>query len=127
MKWHTYEIMTPGPYCVSPTTPLEEVVRNFQIKNISAAPVLDSGGEIIGLISLRDVALARPEQLVKEVMSSPAVVIDHAATIPTVLNTFKSNKMHRLVVVHNQRPIGIVSLVDLLEPMIEAYGYPNFM
>ena len=127
MKWHTYEVMTPGPYCVRPETTLEETVRQFQIKNISAAPVLNSDDEIIGLISLRDVALAKPEQLVKEVMSTPAVCIDHAATMPTVLQRFKSNKMHRLVVVHNERPIGIISLVDLLEPLIEAYGFPNFM
>lgn len=127
MKWHTFEVMSRGPYCVTPQTKLKELLGELNERKISAAPVLGENESVLGLVSLRDLALADPEQTVAEVMSGPAIVIDQAATIPVVLNAFQKHKVHRLVVTHNDRVLGIVSLTDLLGPLIEAYGYPNFL
>lgn len=127
MKWHTFEVMSRGPYCVTSQTELSELLKELNARKISAAPVLGEEGSVLGLVSLRDLALANPEQTVAEVMSTPAIIIDQAATIPVVLNAFVKHKVHRLVVTHNDRVLGIVSLTDLLGPLIEAYGYPNFL
>lgn len=126
MKWHTFEVMTPGPYCAKPETKLDELVREFNQRGISAAPVISSSGTLQGVVSLRNVALKGPEQTVSEVMTSPAITIDHSATIPYVLNAFKKHRVHRLVVTHGDSVLGVVSLIDLIGPLIEAYGYPNF-
>ncbi len=127
MKWHVFEIMTRGAYCTTPDTTLEELFKELEAQGLTAAPVLDSERKLTGVVSMRDLALARPDQTVKEVMTSPARVIDQAATIQTVLKAFQKSGVHRLVVTHNDNVLGIVSLVDLLGPLTEAYGYPNFL
>ncbi|MCA9792998.1 MAG: CBS domain-containing protein [Candidatus Eremiobacteraeota bacterium] len=126
MKWHVFEVMHRGAFCAQPDNTLSELVNELQSRKISAAPVVDREEKLVGVVSLRDVALARPDQLVKEVMSTPAITVDQAATMPTVLKMFEKHKVHRLVVTHQDRVLGVLSLVDLLGPLAEAYVYPNF-
>ncbi len=127
MKWHVYEVMTQGVYCTTPDTTLEVLVKELKEKAISAAPVVNDKGSLTGFVSLKDLALARPEQHVREFVRSPVYTIDQAATMPMVINAFRKHKVHHLVVVHQDQVLGIVSLVDMLGPMLENYGNPNFM
>jgi CBS domain-containing protein len=48
------DIMTPEPVCVGPATTIRELARVFEMNEISGAPVVDSNGTLIGVVSKTD-------------------------------------------------------------------------
>jgi CBS domain-containing protein len=49
------ELMTRDPVCVSPEMPLAELARTFRDHEISGAPVIDSAGKVVGVVSMTDI------------------------------------------------------------------------
>ncbi len=48
------EIMTRDVVSVSPDTPTAEIARRLRQQKISAAPVVDGSGTVVGMVSERD-------------------------------------------------------------------------
>ena len=48
------EVMTANPICVTPETPLQEAVEILAEKRIGGVPVLDSAGNLVGMLSESD-------------------------------------------------------------------------
>ena len=52
------ELMTPNPVTVRPEDTLEEVAARLLVNDISGAPVVDDQGNIVGIISQKEIFLA---------------------------------------------------------------------
>ena len=90
---------------------------------ISGAPVLDDQGSLLGVVSLSDVARSlgdpaddagRPELTVRQIMTPIADTVPEDAPVGDIARIMIANKYHRMVVTRQEKPVGIVSSMDLL-------------
>jgi CBS domain-containing protein len=113
--------MTPNPVTVPAALPLRQFVENCALfYDFSAFPVTDEGGRLVGL--LRSSAASRVERglwqdvTVGDVMepATEEMTISPAASAVLALARLGAEKGKRLVVEQGGRPVGIVSLRDLI-------------
>jgi CBS domain-containing protein len=127
------QLMTAEPITVTVDTPLAEVVEVLDRHHISGLPVLDQAGELAGVISQTDLLRARaiedlwsswPGLRAKHLMSHPALTILPDASLDEAARRMEEHRVHRLVVVSPQtrRPIGVLSVSDLMHSMAARRG-----
>lgn len=121
------EIMTPRRRLVTidGATPIGEALNELSASPYSRFPVTDGGEEITGLVTLRDLFIAREEQkaqLVSEV-AEPALVVGEVFEVAPLLNRFSTNGIHIAIVVNEFGTIsGLVTREDAIE---EIFGEFN--
>ena len=120
MKLQT--VMTAEPTTCSQTANLADVARLMGDQDCGFIPVVDTAGNVLGVITDRDICMAittrhlLPEQIsVNEVMSSPAHACAPDDTVESALRTMKELKVRRLPVVDKAGVlVGVVSMNDML-------------
>ncbi len=129
------DLMTADPATATEETPLFDAVALMAELGLRHLPVVDSNGRLSGMLSDRDVrsTIGDPgEELrhgvhwdlegltVGEVMSRDPVRVELDATKGEIAATLSDDRIGALPVVDEaDRPIGIVSYVDLLAPTRE--------
>lgn len=148
------DIMTHNPIMVKEDQPIAEALAVLKSKGISGAPVLDSDGDLCGLISLKDIAFDAlwhegtnaqgtgylvqehsdnaepikipdvleidPKLTVSDVMTPMVFTIPADAPLNRIAEDMSKGRVHRLVVVENDKVVGIVSALDLLKVIREC-------
>ena len=138
-----FDAMTAPPVTVTPETLVRDVANLLVEKRISAAPVVDAAGDIIGMVSEGDLlgrsdedraagldwwlsllAGAEPpraaldaaagDREVRAVMHAPVITIAADAPLRDVAELLRAHRIKRLPVMQEGRMIGIVSRADLL-------------
>jgi len=107
-------------------TPVEEVAKTMDAKDISALVVVDEQGDAVGLISRTDLVNARFVQpylkhwrgmTAEHLMSNPVISVLPETGIDAAVRRLQEKRIHRLVVVEESaghiRPVGILSVTDL--------------
>src|SRR6266487_3641177 len=132
-------VMTREVVTVNEQAPFTELVRLMAVHKLSALPVVDGDGQVVGIVSEADLLrkeeyqdeqdaphwLERRHQRVArskaagrtaaEVMSTPVITVDPDATVPMAARLLARHGIKRLPVVDDQdRLVGIVSRADLL-------------
>jgi CBS domain-containing protein len=129
--------MTTEVVTVDPETEVFDVARVLLAHRISAAPVVDSGGCVLGMVSEGDL-MRRAEcgpgrkwwlSLVadktaefvrthgtraRDVMTRDVVTIDREAALAEIVRTLEGRGTKRVPVVEDGRLLGIVSRADVL-------------
>jgi hypothetical protein len=86
---------------------------------VTAAPVLDAAGRPVGVVSLRDLALAPEGDRASARMTSPPVVVRAGAAIADAARVLGETGLRHLVVVDDDGvALGMVSAVDVLRGML---------
>jgi CBS domain-containing protein len=134
------DLMTTEVVTVERSTPFKEIVARLAERRVSAAPVLDSGGRVVGVVSEADLLLKEehpdPElgvpqvwsrrrrverdkaaaTVASELMTAPAVTVPPTATIAEAARRMHTAEVKRLPVVDEEGLlVGIVSRADLLK------------
>jgi CBS domain-containing protein len=122
-------VMTRGPATVEEAAPLADAAAEMAAGGFRHVPVVDGGGRLAGMVSERDLrmrlgtdvhgiadaagdALSQP---VNEVMTPDPISLPPTATLAEALAVFADDRVGAIPVVdEGDRPIGIVSYVDLL-------------
>ncbi len=122
-------VMTRGPATVEESAPISDAAAEMAAGGFRHLPVVDATGALVGMISERDLrarlgtdvarfadatadALAEP---VLEVMTPDPVSLPPGATLAQALEVFADERVGAIPVVDDgDRPVGIVSYVDLL-------------
>jgi CBS domain-containing protein len=135
--------MTRDVACVERGAAFKDIVRTMQDRKVSALPVVDGGGRIVGVVSEADLLpkeefrdsdpdrytqLRRLADLAKagsltagELMTSPALTVTPGVTLAQAARTMARARVKRLPVVDAEgRPIGIVSRADLLKVFLRS-------
>jgi len=97
---------------------LAEILAEHQI---SGAPVEDDEGSLLGVVSVTDVnrSAAEPELTVRQIMTPIADTVSEETPVPEIARVMVAHHYHRMVVTRHERPVGIVSSMDLLKLIAE--------
>lgn len=123
------DVMTRGTIAVRDDVPLADAAQLLDKHHISGMPVVDSEGELVGVLSQTDLLRARvidhlwsvlPGLAVRHLMTAPAVVATEEMTIDAAAALMEQKQIHRLVVVGSdgRTPIGVLSVSDLIHEMV---------
>jgi CBS domain-containing protein len=114
------EAMTPDPVTCEPATSLRVVAMLMLDHDCAAVPIVSSG-EVIGIVTDRDIACRAvahgrnaAELPASAVMSAPLVAIHPDETFDDAVQVMKENHVHHLPVIDDEgRLLGIVAQSDL--------------
>ncbi len=127
-------VMTRGPATVEEAAPVSDAAAVMAAGGFRHLPVVDGAGTLVGMISERDLrarlgtdlarfadattdALAEP---VLEAMTPDPVALPPTATLAQALAVFADERVGAIPIVDDgDRPVGIVSYVDLLGTLRE--------
>ncbi len=111
------------PLTVTPDTPISTVIRIMREKNISGLPVLDRSGDLVGIITNRDVITANPDAPVSSEMTPKeklVTVMEKEILHEGKLNTEKVkqllhlHRIEKLLVLDELRKLtGLITLKDI--------------
>ncbi len=110
----TREVITTGP-----DVTLNEVIKTLIEKKISGMPVVNASGEMVGIISEKDILnFAFDGNLqntrVKEVMTKNVVSFPPDADINSIALAIADHHFRRVPIVENNRVVGIISRRDII-------------
>lgn len=142
------DVMTTGVVTVSPDTTVNQIANILLDKHISAVPVVDAGGTLVGIVSEGDLIRraetgteARPSwwlELLRtsedkalayvkthgrradEIMSTTLVTVEEDTDLRDIARLLEERRIKRVPVVKDGRLIGIVSRADLLRGLVTA-------
>ena len=142
------EIMNSPVVTANEDDSLEQCARKMLELKIDELPVVNGDGELTGFLSVTDfvakkttVSFSRTEILelfgqwfdkgeieriykeagritVKEVMSSPAISIGPDESVKEVFEKLAGTGIHSVVVVEDEKPVGLVSVSDFLKLIV---------
>jgi len=138
MKRVVCDVMTRTVESVNAFTPFKDIVRRMHEHRVSAVPVIDEDGCVMGIVSEGDLILKEDPELegaprwlegvrrrhdrskaagllASEIMSAPVITIGPDATLGEAARLMHRRAVKRLPVVDpSGRMVGIVSRTDLL-------------
>jgi len=107
---------------VWPEKQLGDIPRLFDERNIASVVVVDHAGNPLGIVTDRDVlrAMARIgitalERPVSEAMESPPPTCLPDDTVNQILRAMTEKRVRHVVVMHDRKMAGIVSIGDLVK------------
>lgn len=143
---HSKDIMTTNVVTVGPDTDVRTIARSLIERGISAVPVVDHVGRVIGIVSEGDLMrraeagterhpswwlelLADPEEkardyakshglTAKDVMTRPAVTVAEDASLAEIATLLERHRIKRVPVVRDGAIVGIVSRANLLHGLV---------
>ena len=107
------EIMSSPVVCTRDEASISDVATLLAKHRISAVPVLDQHGDVVGLISEYDL-LARGGNTARDVMSPGIISVNEEADVDDVRFLLIERRIRRVPVVSGQKLIGIVSRSDIV-------------
>lgn len=142
------DVMTKQVVTVPPDAPVPEIARLLLDRHISAVPVVDADGRVLGIVSEGDL-IRRPEvagphrrswwlallsggegdaaEYVKahggqasDVMTRPAVTVTEDTPAGDIARLLEERRIKRVPVVRRGRLVGIVSRADLLRGLASS-------
>ncbi|MFI1518624.1 CBS domain-containing protein [Kitasatospora cineracea] len=121
-------LMSAPAVTVAPDAPLPEAARLMADADVGCLPVVAADGRLLGVVTDRDLALRRaapggdPHPGVAAVMSAPAVTVDADGTVDDAYRLFRRTGVRRLPVVRDGRPVGVLSVDDLLIDALRRFA-----
>ena len=115
---------------------LLEAIKKLAKYNIGAIPVINSNKKLAGIISERDIVkeLAKKEDLdystlfVHQLMTKKVICCESDVLSDKLMELMTKNKVRHIPIVDNSNhPIGIVSIGDVVNRLIEKIEYENKM
>lgn len=136
------EVMSTGAATIRPEASLADAARLLTQHRISGLPVVDAGGELVGVITENDflrrsdgrrprwfnillddgagriTARELEEVRVQEVMSTPPISVDIETDVEDLVEIMQRHGVKRLPVLAQGKIVGIVSRANLLEALV---------
>lgn len=101
--------------------PIAEVAREMQRRVVGSVVVISAGGEAVGLVTDRDVALRvvaagrdPAATSASEIMSTPLTSASPSDSLEEVIARMRTAKVRRIPILESGRAVGMVTLDDLL-------------
>ncbi|WP_235999000.1 CBS domain-containing protein [Qaidamihabitans albus] len=136
--------MTPNPYTVGPGTGYKEIAALLANRAVSAVPVVDAEGHLLGVVSEADLLHKREESgragrrahfarhttrerlrkaggtRARELMTAPALTVDAGEPLSAAARELDRRGVRRLFVVSGGRLVGVLARRDLLRGYLRS-------
>jgi CBS domain-containing protein len=123
MNAKVHELMTESVITTDPHTSIDHVRKLMERNRVTAIPVVDSEGTPIGIVSATDlVAELNGSSPVKAIMTEKIYTVTKYDDVSTAARVMRNHKIHRVVVTHEQKVVGVVSAFDLLR-LVEDHRF----
>jgi CBS domain-containing protein len=129
------EIMARDPVTLDSERTVREAALAMDRSDIGCVLVtsmLDGKEKVVGIVTERDLVrrvLTKAGQIsdlrVKDIMSSPLIVVDPGATIVEAASVMERNRVRRLPVVDQERLVGVVTVSDLAKALAKQLEYSD--
>lgn len=121
--------MTPDPRVIREGDPIAHAWELFKEHRFHQAPVVDDAGQLVGIVTDRDVRSAQGfsersgESLrAAEVMTSPVQTTPLASTLDDAIRILASRSFNALPVVNKRTLVGIITKNDILRAFCHVLG-----
>lgn len=148
------DIMTTGVITVGPDAEVAEITKCLLDNRISAVPVVEPDGRLVGIVSEGDL-IRRPEmgterrrswwlsllllpehsaidyikthgRRARDVMTRELITVDDDATLEEIAEILEKRRIKRVPVIHDGKLVGIVSRANLLHGLVARQtGVPS--
>ncbi len=127
------DVMTPQPHVVHAGTPIAEAQELMSCHGIRHLPVVNDGGEPIGMLSEQDVNLAcgltgqaEPSTLVAlDVCHGRPLLVDPLTPLRDVAQRMADNQYGSVIVVQDGKVAGIFTTVDACRALAALLAQPQ--
>ncbi len=114
-------------FTATPQRTLKEVATELIDRGVGALVILDSGGEVIGLVAERDIVAALAshgaaalEDEVSRHMNKNVKVATEDDSVTATMETMTVNRCRHLPVLRQGRLVGLVSIGDVVKYRIDS-------
>jgi CBS domain-containing protein len=143
------ELMTPDVLCLAPETTVREAARLMGDRSVSGAPVVDTNGGLLGIVTQNDLARFAARRVtvgesgefftdeddyadlaslpsdtldtpVEKIMNAPVYSVNPDTGVAVAANIMRERRVHRLVVTDRGRLVGMITSLDLMRVVEEA-------
>jgi cystathionine beta-synthase len=110
---------TKEDFTLTPTLPVIQAIKNMRLYDISQMAVIDSQGQVIGILDESDILLGviadadNFRKPVSEFMSTKLSTLPSTASIDQLIPLF-SNDMVAIVLDDNSNFLGLITKIDLI-------------
>ena len=123
MNVKIHELMTESVVSTEPHKSIDHVRRMMERNRVGAIPVIDSEGRPVGIVSSTDiVADTNGKSPVSTIMTEKVYTVPKYDDVSTAARVMRNHKIHRVLVTHEQRVVGVLSTFDLLK-LVEGRRY----
>ena len=123
MNVKVHELMSKSVITVEPHHSVEHVRNILENNGISAVPVVDSDHHPIGIVSATDLAQdLKSGSSIKGVMTEKVYTVPQYDDVSIAARVMRNHRIHRVVVTHEQKVVGMLSAFDLLK-LVEGHRF----
>ena len=132
------ERMSCHPATITPDIPITEALRLMRDRQVRRLPVLDQEGNLIGIVSEKDLLYASPSpatslsiyemhyllsQLrIQELMTKDVITVTPDTLLEEAARIMVDNKIGGLPVTEGRKLLGIITQTDIFEVLLEQFG-----
>jgi acetoin utilization protein AcuB len=130
--------MTPDPITVTDKTPIDEALKIMREKNVRRLPVLNSKGDLVGVVAEKDILYASPSPAtslsiheihyliakltVAEIMSKKVYTVTDDTPLEEAARVMADNQIGSLPVMRDGKLVGIITETDIFKSFVELLG-----
>jgi|TARA_B110000971_G_scaffold171479_1_gene176260 CBS domain-containing protein len=111
---------------------LKTASEKFQLHNVGVMPILNEKNKtVIGIISERDLARCiskdefKSDLLVNKIMTKNIISCNLNNSVTELMEMITSHKIRHILIIEEKKLLGVVSIVDVVNHIIEKYKDEN--
>jgi acetoin utilization protein AcuB len=132
------ERMTPNPITITPSTSVGDALRVMCEKKIKRLPVLDSKGQMVGIVCEKDLLYASPSPVtslnvweihellgklvVEKVMTSRVITVGEDQPLEEAARIMEDGRIGGMPVMRGKQLVGIITESDLFKSFLQFLG-----
>jgi CBS domain-containing protein len=126
------DIMTENTISVRKETQIYEAVELMVKHGISGMPVVEDDMNLVGILSEKDVIILLYDKeddankTVNDFMTQPVVHFDEGDSLLDISDFLMNNIFRRVPITSKEKLVGIISIKDILEYILEINGVSDF-
>jgi CBS domain-containing protein len=123
MNVKIHELMTDSVLSTEPHKTIDHVRRMMERNKVGAIPVIDSEGRPVGIVSSTDIVTGtNGKSPVSTIMTAKLYTVSKYDDVSIAARIMRNRRIHRVLVTHEQRLVGVLSAFDLLK-LVEGRRY----
>ncbi len=123
MNVKIHDLMTASVVTAQPHQSIEHVRGILEQNSISAVPVADGNGRPVGIVSATDLARnLKPGSPISQIMTDHVYTVPQYDDVSVAARVMRNRRIHRVVVTHEQKIVGMLSAFDLLK-LVENHRF----